>query len=61
MFESVKELYPGAAALSIKQFCEAFGCSRVFVSNLVKRGELQVIKRGSRVFIPMKSIEEFCR
>ncbi|MGC6498988.1 MAG: helix-turn-helix domain-containing protein [Henriciella sp.] len=61
MYESIRELYPGAAALSINQFCCAIGCSRVYVSRLIKKGELKAIKRGSRVFIPMKAIEEFCR
>lgn len=61
MYESIRKLYPDAAALSVKQLCVAIGCSRVFVSNLIKRGELKVVKKGSRVFIPMKSIEEFCR
>lgn len=61
MYDSIRELYPNAAALSINQFCAAMGCSRVFVSALIKRGELKAIKRGSRVFIPMKAIEDFCR
>jgi excisionase family DNA binding protein len=48
-------------AVSIKQVCRLLGLSRWTVSRMVKHGVLRSRRIGSRVLIPITSVEDFLK
>lgn len=44
-------------AMSIRDFCSAYGISRAHTYNLIQRGELVAVKMGSRTLIPVSEAE----
>ena len=53
-----KEQKKSEQYLSQKEFAEKMSCSQSFVTKMVKSGEIQALRMGKLIRIPMSQFEE---
>lgn len=51
----------GRRALSVKDFCDAYGLSRTTVYELIKEGKLPDVRIGAKRIIPVDAAEALLR
>lgn len=54
----LKEQKKNEQYLSPKEFAEKMSCSQSFVTKMVKSGEIQALRMGKLIRIPMSQFEE---
>lgn len=53
-----KEQKKSEQYLSPKEFAEKMSCSQAFVTKMVRNGEIQALRMGNLIRIPMSQFEE---
>lgn len=52
--------YPShPAALNVNAFCEALSIKRTLFYQCVKRGQIKIVKVGTRTLVPVGEIQSF--